>query len=278
MNAFDGANKATIHRVAVETIILGGNDSTEVKVEIATPATTTLAIGETLQLLASASGSSDAITWSSSDQAVATVDANGLVTAVSGDEVVITATCGTVSKTIELTVEKAFYLAKTKTFTNVLVQADGSAELDDPIYLNWYEDTNNFVRLLPNSMKNDSAIAEKFTTLEGIKELVKSFEFQYEWTQATTKDGGESWDPQAVAVIEGSDFDWEKGVNKWDGVGPATPDAPKTKTITVLTDGSDGNGFSKIEADTLGKVAVKIGNAKPDTTVSGAYSIKVNLN
>lgn len=83
-------------------------------VSIAAPTTTTLTLDDTLTLVATASNGGT-ITWSSSAESVATVDASGKVTPVSGGTVTITATCGSASATVDLTIEKAFYL---KTWDN----------------------------------------------------------------------------------------------------------------------------------------------------------------
>ncbi len=66
----------------------------------------TIAVNETLQLTATVTPPS-AVTWSSSDPAVATVDGNGLVTAVSVGIATITATAGGISATCEITVDNS---------------------------------------------------------------------------------------------------------------------------------------------------------------------------
>ncbi len=66
-------------------------------------ATATVAIGESTTLTASASDGS-AISWTSSDSAVATVDANGKVTGVAAGGATITASSGTASATCAVTV------------------------------------------------------------------------------------------------------------------------------------------------------------------------------
>lgn len=75
-----------------------------------TPATVSVAMGETRQMTAQAMDQNGVVmggqtfTWSSSDDDVATVDANGLVTAVNGGTVTITATIQSVNGTAALTV------------------------------------------------------------------------------------------------------------------------------------------------------------------------------
>ena len=64
-------------------------------------------VGESIALIATVlpeNATDKAVTWRSSDKRVATVDANGNVTAVSLGTAVITATCGSVSETCAVTV------------------------------------------------------------------------------------------------------------------------------------------------------------------------------
>lgn len=70
----------------------------------------TIGVGDTIQLTATvtaAGGASEALTWSSGNDAVATVGANGLVTAIAAGTATITATsvfAGTVKDSILVTV------------------------------------------------------------------------------------------------------------------------------------------------------------------------------
>ena len=79
-------------------------------IEVDAEATTLTEIDQTLQLMASASDANDHpiadpdISWSSSDESVATVDEDGLVTAVSNGMADITATSGDVSQSVTITV------------------------------------------------------------------------------------------------------------------------------------------------------------------------------
>ena len=65
-----------------------------------------LDVGETAQLTAAVvpEGTTDKLVWSSADESVATVDANGLVTAVAPGRTVITAAAGSVSAVCSVTV------------------------------------------------------------------------------------------------------------------------------------------------------------------------------
>lgn len=68
------------------------------------PTTLELAAGETGQLTATVDPSGTAVTWSSDKEEVATVDANGLVTAVAAGIATITAKAGDKTATCEVTV------------------------------------------------------------------------------------------------------------------------------------------------------------------------------
>ena len=79
--------------------------SVPVTVTITDPVSTNVVNGTTLQLVGAASDGST-LTWSSSDNTIATVDSTGLVTADSTNvgTVTITATSGEASDSVELTV------------------------------------------------------------------------------------------------------------------------------------------------------------------------------
>lgn len=75
-----------------------------------------LSAGKTVALAATVApenATNKAVTWTSSDASVATVDANGVVTAVSAGKATITATAGTVSATCDVTVSSVKLNAKT---------------------------------------------------------------------------------------------------------------------------------------------------------------------
>lgn len=82
----------------------------EIKVIVNEPTLTieqanvSIAVGETAQLNATVQGASQTITWTSSDTSVATVDENGVVTAVKAGTATITATANGVEKTVEISV------------------------------------------------------------------------------------------------------------------------------------------------------------------------------
>jgi len=87
----------------------------------------TLAAGDTLQLTATVSPdtASQAVTWKSSDGKVATVTADGLVTALKKGKATITATAGKLSAKLTLTVRKAAW--KRCTIAHAMGGIDGHA-------------------------------------------------------------------------------------------------------------------------------------------------------
>lgn len=106
--------------------------------------------GETATLTASKipvdATDSTAITFSSDNEAIATVDENGVVTAVSNGEATITATCGSYTATCKVTVEN---LLKGLTIDKTLVEIDK----DQTIQLN--------VQKNPTDTSNTDAITWK---------------------------------------------------------------------------------------------------------------------
>ncbi len=87
-----------------------GGGGQKVASVVVTPTPATLFVGETVQLTATPKNSAGdplnrAVTWSSSDDAVATVDANGLVTAGAPGSATISAKSGSVTGTAAVTVD-----------------------------------------------------------------------------------------------------------------------------------------------------------------------------
>lgn len=111
------AGKATISvKVGDET-----KDSVEITVKPVTVAidgseTAEIYVTRTVQLTVTKAPADAAITWTSSDDEVATVSENGLVTGVKGGEAIITATSGNASDSITVTVKD--------TVINAAVNAD----------------------------------------------------------------------------------------------------------------------------------------------------------
>lgn len=97
--------KTAVCKVTVKQLIIDAS-----KVEI-TPEKVTLVVGETVVLSANvlpANTTDKSVTWSSANNEVATVDQNGTVTAVWVGRTEITATCGNVSATCAITVERGY--------------------------------------------------------------------------------------------------------------------------------------------------------------------------
>lgn len=97
------ATSGGVHGTATVTVT---DPATTVEVD---PTSATLTVGATVQITATVkalSGSvlSSTVTWSSSDQAVATVDGNGLVTAVASGTATVTATADGIQATVQITV------------------------------------------------------------------------------------------------------------------------------------------------------------------------------
>ena len=81
-----------------------GSSTGGVETTISIDPTLALKVGETGQLTATVNPAGTAVTWSSDQEAIATVDANGLVTAVAMGTAIITAKAGDKSATCEVTV------------------------------------------------------------------------------------------------------------------------------------------------------------------------------
>ena len=90
---YTAADQTTVYTVDATAVELSA-DKTE------------LEVGETAQLTAAVTpvDTTEALTYTSSDETIATVDETGLVTALKGGEVTITATAGGVSDTVTITV------------------------------------------------------------------------------------------------------------------------------------------------------------------------------
>lgn len=259
-----------------------GTVTPDVTVEIATPATTTLTLDDTLTLTATATGTESTITWSSSNPAVATVDA-GIVTPVAGGDVEIIATCEGKTAKVALKVEKAFYLkswdgnkwavsSKDVPFSVTMV-GDGGNNVTTiaDIYLNG----ENFANSLPLALKNDETVYAAFQNLKGILSYVESFEYKYVLTEATAKTGGSQYDPQSQSVVQGynaSTDGWGAGKYEWSGIGVPTEGSPKTTTKVINT-----STMAEWTEETIGKVGLQLVNGEPGTKATGTYTVKINL-
>lgn len=90
-------------------------------VEITPEGPITITEGEELQLtaiIAPENATNKEVTWSSSDKTIATVSETGLVTAIAAGEATITASAGTMSASVEVTIENV-YVAVNDIITNV---------------------------------------------------------------------------------------------------------------------------------------------------------------
>lgn len=83
----------------------------EIKVIVNEPTLTieqaniSIAVGETAQLNATVQGASQTITWTSSDESIATVDANGVVTGIKKGTATITASANGIKDTTEIRIQ-----------------------------------------------------------------------------------------------------------------------------------------------------------------------------
>lgn len=102
----------------------GNVTNKEIKVIVSEPTLTveqanvSIQVGKTAQLNATVQGASQTVTWTSSDTSVATVDENGVVTAVKAGTATITATANGVEKTVEISVTAQSNNSSTNSNTN----------------------------------------------------------------------------------------------------------------------------------------------------------------
>ncbi len=167
---------------------------------------------------------------------------------------------------------KEFYIAEDVTFTDeeVVTLYGSDKAVAGEIYLN----DGQFADKLPENLKSDATLVEAFNGLGWI-EYVDYFEFSCTLTEATVKDGGESWDPQFSATFQGvTEGTWSSVdmVGQWNGIGEPTEGNPKSSTQKV-----NSSVFASWTSAELGKVGVEIVNAKLGTVASGSFSIKVVL-
>lgn len=167
---------------------------------------------------------------------------------------------------------KEFYIAQDAAFTDKPVGDDGYGNINASV-ADVYLDSDNFKRMLPDALKADETIANKFTTLEGIIEMVDYFEVVVTLTEATAaSEDIAGYAPQAQIYMQSSD--WSAGTfgSVQGDVGQPSEGNPTTGTFIHST--------SLIEAwtsPTVAKIGIQIFNALDGTTVSGTYSIKVVL-
>ena len=186
----------------------------------------TLPVGQTLQMIAvvnADSGVATTVTWSSSDQAKATVSATGLVTAVSAGSVAIqacstvnTAVCGAATVTIPTVVPATITI---QSITNTVI---GTGEV--PVNINNVAGQINVsLNFEPGStpaskvelLLGDSVVATQTFSLQAWAALVaKSVE-------ASVEQGGELADVVLTMSVNTAKFDTTTGVTSYKN-GPTT--------------------------------------------------------
>lgn len=116
------------------------------------PESASLLTGSTQQLTAEITGITGGVTWTSSDETVATVDADGLVTAVSPGTATITASGGSLTDTSEITVDDFLInpslLKLTVGETGSLTIAAGSTAYDS---IEWSSDNESIATVAADS-------------------------------------------------------------------------------------------------------------------------------
>jgi len=89
------------------TVSFGGKPCTDIEINDASYSLTSIGGTQNVDYTVTPEDTTDAISWSSSDETVATV-ANGVITAVGLGTATITATCGTLSDTCSVSVSVAY--------------------------------------------------------------------------------------------------------------------------------------------------------------------------
>jgi len=105
----------------------------EIKVIVNEPTLTieqanvSIAVGETAQLNATVQGANQTITWTSSDESVATVDANGVVTGIKKGTATITASANGIKDTTEIRIQSNQRSSNEKSNTSSSSSKSGSS-------------------------------------------------------------------------------------------------------------------------------------------------------
>lgn len=105
----------------------------EIKVIVNEPTLTieqanvSIAVGETAQLNATVQGASQTVTWTSSDESVATVDANGVVTGIKKGTATITASANGIKDTTEIRIQSNQRSSNGKSNTSSSSSKSGSS-------------------------------------------------------------------------------------------------------------------------------------------------------
>ncbi len=103
---------------------------------------TSVTEGETITLSATTTPKGGTVTWKSSDTSIATVDSSGKVTGVSAGTATITATCGDIKATYDITVEKDYASDTTSLLEdnsgNQVYVKDSSGNYTEATYADYY--------------------------------------------------------------------------------------------------------------------------------------------
>lgn len=269
-----GECEAVVYRIAFVP------KATNATVTIATPATTTLTLDDTLTLSATASVSGSAITWSSSKPDVATVDANGVVTPVGKGTVSITAACGNVTDTVELTVEKAFYIKSWSSAQNKWVIASKNEPFSVTAAAPSWDPSGNPVAsvasksfwngttcylpdMLPAALASDTTLKAALATHAGILANVEKFVFEVTVTSSTDSL------ITLQSMVQAPDY---SGIYPEKNVEGATAANPVTVTMEGTVEAFEAKNLSE-----LAQVGIQITNVDDGAQISGTYSIKVVL-
>ena len=199
--------------------------------------TLTLAVGETATRTATSNASDAVITYTSSNPAVATVDQNGKVTAVSEGEATITVD---MAKSV-----KKWYAPKTLTYMVIVknVSAQTPASADEPT---------------PAPTNTDEPTPQLF--LAGVFSVGASTQVQFSRgnLQATTNDLGAHWT-------------WAFAENQWDYIGGRTYGGSETETGNNFINGN-GTVSANGTVDLFGWSTTATTYGIYNSSVSGDYS------
>lgn len=274
--AKNGATEMTFYRIALlpkagtTTPEVTPDPTPEVTVTITEPAKATLTLDDTLTLSAVASVSGSAVVWTSSNTAVATVDENGVVTPVAAGTVTITATCGEATDTVDLTVEKAFYLKGWDGTANKWVINSKDVAFDVTTAsmwgnilapLNGHYGLNEYLgAMLPTSLAGTD-----LSTVDAIKANVDKFVF----TTVVTKCTSETATMQGV-VQAGQTYNYAGAYSEHVKVGEASQAAPAVVIAEVPM-------TATADLQEIAQTSVQFVDTVEGTQITGTYTIKVVL-
>ena len=173
---------------------------------------TSVVEGETITLTATKNPSNttdtNKITWSSSDESIATVDENGVVTGVAEGEVVITAKCGGVSANWSVAVESGIeWEYTTDDATNTIALTKYIGESNDVVVKNEYKiggKTYKNVALRTSSRYSGPFVGSAKKTaitsvvLEDGVQLPSNASYMFYGCSALASVNAEDWDTSAV--------------------------------------------------------------------------------